>query len=58
MNETLDGEMNVRRVTLTDGRYSIFYEFSGDLLPSELADVRSEETENKSWRQNDRGSSV
>jgi hypothetical protein len=42
MNESI-GEMSVRRVTLADGRYLIFYEFSSDLLQSELADAQWEQ---------------
>jgi hypothetical protein len=58
MSETVAGEMNVRRVTLPDGRYSIFYEFSGDLLQSDLTDDRIDEPSDNSLRHSDRGSSV
>ncbi|HEV7745223.1 MAG TPA: hypothetical protein VGO56_09530 [Pyrinomonadaceae bacterium] len=55
MNDSL-GEMNLRRITLADGRYLIFYEFSGDIDQIEVADTQSEEAQDQ--REIDRGSSV
>ncbi|HEV7681529.1 MAG TPA: hypothetical protein VGO68_05370 [Pyrinomonadaceae bacterium] len=57
MNETV-GDMSVRRVTLADGRYLIFYEFSGDILQREVAGAQREETKDESADGTDRGSSV
>jgi hypothetical protein len=57
MNDRL-GEMNVRRITLADGRYLILYEFSSDLLQSEVADAQTAEAKDNSSRETDRGSSV
>jgi hypothetical protein len=57
MNDNID-KMTVRRVTLADGRYLIFYEFSSDLLQNEMIGAQSEQAKEKSSRETDRGSSV
>jgi hypothetical protein len=51
-------EMSVRRVTLADRRYLIFYEFAGGPLESEAADAQGEVTTDKPSGETDRRSSV
>jgi hypothetical protein len=58
MKETLNDEMEVRRVTLADGRYLVFYTFDGKDVDHDLEKTRYRETENESSRDVDRGSRV
>jgi hypothetical protein len=58
MNETSNDEMEVRRITLADGRYLVFYTFDARDSDPDVAEARQRETENESSGDVDRTSRV
>ena len=55
MIEQSEGGMKVRRITLTDGRYLIFYTFDDDALDYAVNKAPSSEKGDESSPESDRG---
>ena len=58
MNQTTEDGMNIHRITLPDGRYMIFYEFSQEILKPREEERPGREKEALPSSQTERGSRV
>jgi hypothetical protein len=58
MSVASEDGMEVRRITLADGRYLIFYTFDGEGADNGVENPQRKETQNESSREADRESRV